>query len=212
MRRNAIVTFLTQGKTADFISRALSCSVEEVEQVRSEESTTSVSTQVNDVVESPRAVLEEKLRRIDKAFDIAWSEFKINPGQENAMNMNSFLTQMKQTLKEIHEIRDMSLMTEEIVTLVLIPYTKAMMEACLDSFTAFAEVIETYMPENAKPILGEMTKTSLSSLARDVQPLYADYINSLGRIMEVSIDKYIDPSQQTQAKNGKPKKAISKGR
>lgn len=140
-----------------------------------------------DVVTSPRASLEAKLREIEQSFEIARKEFMFDPNADNAQNMNSFLASIKTTLKELDSFNDLTEIAERIINEVLAKLTKDLMVASYKTGEKIVEEYREYFPKALKYKVDEFRQEFKDAIGKRTKDIYDTAIDNLEMILKVNL-------------------------
>lgn len=140
-----------------------------------------------DVVTSPRASLEAKLREIEQSFEIARKEFMFDPNADNAQNMNSFLASIKTTLKELDSFNDLTEIAERIINEVLAKLTKDLMVASYKTGEKIVEEYREYFPKALKYKVDEFRQEFKDAIGKRTKDIYDNAIDNLEMILKVNL-------------------------
>lgn len=143
-----------------------------------------------DVVTNPRASLESKIREIEQAFEIARKEFMFDPNADNASNMNSFLLNIKSTLKELDSFNDLSEIAENIINQVLVVLTKDLMISAYKTGKKIVEEYKEYLPEGLHYKVDEFPKEFRTLVGKETKNIYDKAIDNLEMIMKVNLGSF----------------------
>ena len=143
-----------------------------------------------DVVNNPVDNLKRKLRQLDQSFEIARKEFLIDPNSDNAQNMNSFLLNIKETLKELDSFKDFTLIAKDIIDRVLVGITKGMMNIVNAQTDEFLKDVTQYIPSNVSYSINDYKKDFMSGVGKNFKDNYDNAIGELEHILNVDLSQY----------------------
>jgi hypothetical protein len=158
-----------------------------------------------DVVESPRAVLENRIRELDQSFEISRKEFMIDPNADNASNMNTLLASVKSTLKELDSFNDLSIISERIINEVLVTLTKNLLLASYNEGKKIVEEYKEYFPKAFKYKADEFPKDFSNAIGKESKRIYDESIDSLEFIMKVNLGRFRNDAREDPLKLKKEK-------
>ena len=159
-----------------------------------------------DVVTSPRASLEAKLREIEQSFEIARKEFMFDPNADNAQNMNSFLLSIKTTLKELDSFNDLTEIAERIINEVLAKLTKDLMVASYKTGEKIVEEYREYFPKALKYKVDEFRQEFKDAIGKRTKDIYDTAIDNLEMILKVNLGYFRNSERNEPIYKKEPKK------
>ena len=159
-----------------------------------------------DVVSSPRASLEQKIRELDQAFEIAKKEFQFDPNADNAGNMNSLLASIKSTLKELNTFTDLTELSQDIINNVLAKLTQDLMIASYKKGKEIAESYREYLPKGLRYKVDEFPNEFKTAIGKEAKSIYDKAIDALELVMGVNLGAFRNSEREEPIYTKKKKK------